>query len=100
MATQRIDVSGSLTPDELQEAIANNASYYTRNDIVMAENFIDAAEALLAIPLSEFDHAGERARVEVRVVQERLEKAIDWLNTERACVAPPRHFIPARNWRE
>lgn len=100
MATIRLKISGELSAEDLQKIIADSASYRTRKDIVMCENFIDAAEALLAVPLSEFDHAGERASLDVGVSQERLDKAIDWLETERACALPPRHFIPARDWSE
>lgn len=99
MATQRIELSAQLTAEELQGIIAANAAYRTRRDTVMAENLIDAAEALLAIPLAEVEHSGERARVEVRVVQERLDAAIAWLEAERACSATPRHFVPAPGWR-
>lgn len=98
MATARVTISGEQSAEELQTIIAKNAAYRTRDDVVMAENLIDAAEALLAIPLSEFDHAGERARVEIQIVEKRLDRAIAWLATQRACNARPRHFIPARDW--
>ena len=100
MATERITVNGDLSAEKLQKIIADNASYRTRRDMVMAANLIDAAEALLAIPLAEIDHSGERARVEVRVAQERLAEAIEWLELQRACSAPPRQYLPARDWRD
>ena len=100
MATPRINVSSELSADALQAIIADNASYRSDSDQVKARNLIDAAEVLLAIPLTEFDHAGERARVEIRVVQDRLTAAIEWLEVEKACAAPPHSYVPARNWKD
>ncbi|MEN1680775.1 MAG: hypothetical protein AAGJ46_14395 [Planctomycetota bacterium] len=100
MATTRIALNGTLSAEQLQHMMAANAAYRTNCDRVMAENFIDAAEALLVVPLEEVDHSGERARVKVSAIEERLAKAVSWLESERACTATPRHFVPARDWRD
>ena len=99
MATSRIELSGDVTPEELQRVMTANASYQTRRDTVMAENFIDAAEALLVIPLSEMEHSGESARQEIAIVERSRDRALAWLQAERACTATPRHYVPAKDWR-
>lgn len=93
-------ISGQLTAEELQVIIADNASYRSQQSVAMADALIDAIEALLAIPLSEVDHSGERIRIDVRVLQEQQQKAVKWREAKRFTLMPPTHYIPARNWRD
>lgn len=96
MPTGSVAINAQLTAEELQAVIADNASYRSQNSLTMADNLIDAIEALLAIPLSEVDHSGERARIEVRVLQEQQRQAIKWRNIRRVTLGPPTFLIPAR----
>lgn len=99
MATKRVTITGEHTADELQAIVAANCDYDDTADLVKAQNCKNALRALLAIPLEEMDHAGERARLAVAEWRKSLEEVTAWLNVDQACSGPSRQFIPARDWR-
>ena len=100
MATARLTITGDLSAEELQNVVAANSDYDDFGDITKAQNCKNALRALLAIPLEEMDHAGERAKLVVAEWRKSLEDVVDWIGTEQGCTASPRQFIPARDWRE
>lgn len=94
MATPRIELDGDTPHTELDQIIQRSAAYLTRGDLDMCANFIDATEAWLSVPLSEFDHAGERFRLETKIKESRLQAAIEWRDTQMACSAPSYRYAP------
>lgn len=95
MPTGSVAINAQLTAEELQAVIADNASYRSQNSLTMADNLIDAIEALRGIPVSEVDHSGERVRIEINALLDQQKNAIKWRNIRRATLGPPTFLIPA-----
>lgn len=99
MATERITITGEHTADELQAIAMASVAFRSDGGLNMALNRQDALQALLDIPLEEMDHDGERARLVVGEWRKSLDEVTSWIDVQQACTAPPRQFIPARDWR-
>ena len=94
-------IDSTLTRAELEAVMRDNAGWMFDASFAKVQTFIEACQALLSLPLSEFDHAGERARLEVRVIQENMHMAMRWYNTRRMRAVRGRVTYPdMTNFRE
>ena len=94
-------IDSTLTRPELEAIMRDNSGWMFDASLVKVQLFIQACQSLLSLPLSEYDHAGERARVEIRVIQEDRDRAMRWYNTRRMRAVRGRVTYPdMTNFRE
>ena len=92
---------GALTREELETVLRDNAGWMFDGSLVKVQRFIEASQAILSLPLAEFDHAGERGRIEVRLIQENMDRALKWYaNRRRFAIRGKTLYADLSNYRE
>lgn len=94
-------ITGELGREELERIMRENAGWRFDPTLQKVETYITAGEALLTLPLSEFERSGERARLEPRIIREQVDAAIRWYEQRRRLAARPSvTYADMRNFQE
>lgn len=89
-----------LSREELETVLRANATWEVEQSETQAREYVGAANALLALPITEFDHAGERVRLDIRILQENMLRAAKWLAYRRRFPRGRAIYADVSNFRE
>lgn len=94
-------IDSTLTRPELEAIMRDNSGWMFDTSLVQVQAWIKACNALLTLPVTEIDHAGESTAIDVRVLKEDRDKAWRWYNTRRMRAVRGRVTYPdMTNFRE
>jgi len=89
-----------LSREELEGVLRANATWEVDQDEAKAREYVAVASAMLALPVTEFDHAGERVRLDIRILQENMLRAARWLANRKRFRYGRARYADVSNFRE
>lgn len=96
-----MEVNSQQTRAELEAILRDNAGWRWDSSLAKVKLYLEACEALLSLPLTEFGHGGELARLDPRIIQENMRRAERfYFNRARLSERPRETYADTSGWEE